>query len=234
MSWLAAHRWRVAAVVITLAAVIAGKQFYRTASSEDLRFLLAPTARLVSWFTGGDFVYEFGAGYADYKIGFIIAPPCAGMNFALAAFVTLVFGSLAAITGPRALAIRLAIAAVATYVATILINTVRISIAVAMHRGHLRFGEMDRAEAHRIEGILVYLGGLLLLFALARAIEARKRRMSFAIPIVAYLVITLALPLANGAAARGEFVHHALLVVTACTVAVALLFLVDHYKRRTT
>ena len=131
MSWLRTHRWRVAAVVITLAAVIAGKQFYRTASAEDLRFLLAPTARLVSWFTGGDFVYEFGAGYADYKIGFIIAPPCAGMNFALAAFVTLVFGGLGAITGPRALAVRLAFAAVSTYLATILVNTIRISIAVA-------------------------------------------------------------------------------------------------------
>jgi exosortase K len=157
------HRWRIAAVVITAAAVIAGKQFYRTASAEELRFLLAPTAHLASWFTGGNFVYEFGAGYADYKIGFIIAPPCAGMNFALAAFVTLVFGSLGAMTGPRALAMRLAIAAVATYIATIVINTIRISIAVAMHRGHLRFGEMNRAEAHRLEGIVVYLGGLLLL-----------------------------------------------------------------------
>lgn len=234
MTFLRQHRWKIAAVVITLAAVIAGKQFYRTASADDLRFLLAPTAHLVSWLTGGHFSYEAGAGYADYKIGFIIAPPCAGMNFALAAFVTLVFGSLAAITGPRALATRLAIAAVSTYVATILINTIRISIAVAMHRGHLRFGDLDRAEAHRLEGIVVYLGGLLLLFALARAIEAGKRRTSFAIPIAAYLVITLGLPLANGAAARGEFVHHALLVVAACTIAVALLAAVAHTRRRTT
>ena len=233
MSFALRHRWRIAAVVITAAVVIAGKQFYRTASAEDLRFLLAPTARLVSWLTGGNFTYESGAGYADYKIGFIIAPPCAGMNFALAAFVTLVFGGLGAMTGPRALAIRLAIAAVSTYVATILINTVRISIAVAMHRGHLRFGEMDRGEAHRLEGIVVYLGGLLLLFALARAIEAGKRRTTFAIPIAAYLVITLALPLANGAAARGEFAHHAILVVFACTVAVALLVAIAHTRRRT-
>ncbi|HUS31694.1 MAG TPA: exosortase K [Kofleriaceae bacterium] len=233
MTFVREHRWQIAAVVITLAAVIAGKQFYRSASAEDLRFLLAPTAHLVSWLTGGNFVYEFGAGYADYKIGFIIAPPCAGMNFALAAFVTLVFGSLSAITGPRALAVRLAFAAVATYLATIVVNTIRISIAVAMHRGHLRVGDLDRAEAHRLEGIVVYLGGLLLLFALARAIEARKRRATFAIPIAAYLVITLGLPLANGAAARGEFAHHALLVVTACTVVVALLLGVAHYKRRT-
>jgi exosortase K len=227
------QRWRIAAVVITAAAVIAGKQFYRTASVDDLRFLLAPTARLVGWLTGGHFAYESGAGYADYKIGFIIAPPCAGMNFALAAFVTLVFGGLGAITGPRALASRLAIAAVATYLATIVVNTVRISIAVAMHRGQLHVGHLDRAEAHRLEGILVYFGGLLLLFTLVRAIESKNHKASFAIPIAAYLVITLGLPLANGASARGEFAHHALLVLAACTVFIALLALVAHTKRRT-
>jgi hypothetical protein len=47
-------------------------------------------------------------------------------------------------------------------------------------------------------------------------------------------VITLGLPLANGAAARGELAHHALVVVMACTVAVALLVAIAQIRKRTT
>ena len=43
-----------------------------------------------------------------------------------------------------------------------------------------------------------------------------------AVPIVAYLVITLGLPIANGAASRGEFVRHATYVVAGCLAVVAL------------
>jgi hypothetical protein len=48
---------------------------------------------------------------------------------------------------------------------------------------------------------------------------ARLRWM--AIPIAAYLVITLALPLANGAAARGEFARHAAWVLAGCAIVIA-------------
>ena len=41
-----------------------------------------------------------------------------------------------------------------------------------------------------------------------------------AVPIAAYLVITLGLPLAHGAAMRGGFVHHAAWVLGGCVVVV--------------
>ena len=43
-----------------------------------------------------------------------------------------------------------------------------------------------------------------------------------AVPIAAYLAITLGLPLANGAAMRGGFVHHASWVLGGCVVVVAV------------
>ena len=44
------------------------------------------------------------------------------------------------------------------------------------------------------------------------------------VPISAYLIITLALPLAHGAAFRGGFAHHATWVVAGCVlIAVAAL-----------
>jgi hypothetical protein len=41
------------------------------------------------------------------------------------------------------------------------------------------------------------------------------------VPISAYLVVTLALPLAHGAAIRGGFVHHATWVLAGCELIAA-------------
>lgn len=172
------HRWQIATVVVALAVVIAGKQYYRDATAADLRWILAPTAQLVSWVSGGNFVYEAGPGYVDAHIGFIIAPPCAGVNFALAAFLALALGGLGGMNDGRTAFIRIARAAALAYVATLVINTIRIAIAIAMHRGTLDVGGLDHAEAHRIEGIVIYLGGLCALYGIARSLEARKRHVA--------------------------------------------------------
>ena len=174
MSFLAQHRWRLASLAVVLAVVIVGKQYYRAATADDLRWILAPTAQLVSWTTGGNFVYEAGPGWVDPQIRFIIAPPCAGVNFALAAFLALALGGVMGMVSLRTAAVRVAGAAALAYAATLVINTLRITIAVAMHRGTLDIGGLDRAEAHHIEGIVVYLGGLIALYAIARAITSRK------------------------------------------------------------
>ncbi len=56
------------------------------------------------------------------------------------------------------------------------------------------------------------------------------------VPIVAYLAITLALPLANGAGGRADFARHASLVFGACAVAIAITLafnaLIDVVRRR--
>jgi exosortase/archaeosortase family protein len=69
---------------------------------------------------------------------------------------------------------RLAGAAALAYVATLVVNTIRIAIAIAMHRGTIDLGGYDRGDAHRIEGIVIYLGGLCALYALARATSTRR------------------------------------------------------------
>jgi len=207
-------RWRIAAVVVALAVVVAGKQYYRDASANDLRFLLAPTAQLVSWITGHDFAYEAGQGWMNTDVMFVIAPACAGVNFALAALLALTLGALSGMTSWQATAKRLALVAVLAYAGTLVVNTIRISIAVELHR----------ADLHQAQGIIVYLGGLCGLYALARAIDGRKLRSVYwlAIPLCAYVLITLVMPLANGAAQRDDFVRHATMVLAACFVAIAI------------
>ncbi len=228
------YRWQIIGVAITLAIVIVGKQFYRSATAADLTFILAPTAQLVSWTSGGNFVYEAGPGWVDPNLRFIIAPECAGVNFALAAFLALALGSLMKMTSLPTTAARLGIALGLAYVATLVINTLRITFAIGMRGVSLR--GLDHAELHRLEGIVVYLCGLLVLYAMAVGIE-RKTKWWLAIPLGAYLLITLILPAANGAIARGDFARHAAIVLGMCTLAIALVFAastaLDHYRRRT-
>jgi hypothetical protein len=50
----------------------------------------------------------------------------------------------------------------------------------------------------------------------------RERLCWLAVPIAAYLVITLVLPAANGAAAQPEFLAHAMWVIVGCAIVVAI------------
>jgi exosortase K len=163
-------RCPAAALAAAALLVIAAKQGYRDASAGELALFLSPTAHLVSLVSGAGFVYEAGAGWVSRQDMFIIAPACAGVNFALAAFLALSFGWLGAMRTGRVVAARLVAAAALAYAATLVVNTTRIAIAIALHRGAIDLGGLEPGDVHRIEGVVVYLGGLCALYRLARAL----------------------------------------------------------------
>lgn len=158
--------WQVIAAVGVLVTLFVAKRYYSEASAADLGWILAPTAKLVGLVTRHSFVYVAGTGWVSYEAAFIIAPACAGLNFAMAAFLALSIGWWREMTSARAVAARLGLAVVLAYVATLVVNTIRISIAVAMHRG---------PELHRIEGIVVYVVGLCALYGVAQAVGGKKQ-----------------------------------------------------------
>ena len=153
---------QVAGLTLAAALVIFGKHAIREASAEDLGWLLAPTARCASALTGSHFVREAGVGYIDRSITFEIAPVCAGVHFMLASILVLALGWSRHMQTWRTMAQRLVGTVGVAYLATIVINTLRIVIAIGMHAHDLGGGEL-----HRLEGVLVYLGGLCALYAIA-------------------------------------------------------------------
>ena len=165
---------QVIALAVAALVVVAGKEYYRTASPEDLRWILAPTVHAVTALGCGHFTFDPGAGWLDPQLGFAIVPACAGLHFALAAFLALVIGSLGGIRDLRSCAIRLCAAAAIAYTATLVVNTIRIAIAIRMHRMDLANSE----ELHRLEGTIVYLGGLCALYALARSLDRRTHALA--------------------------------------------------------
>jgi exosortase K len=204
-------RWHAALALLLAFAV---KAFYARADADALGFVLAPTAALVGALSGRPFEAEPGIGYLSRGGLFVIAPACAGLNWFVIAFLTLAlgFGGRLARPGPRLA--WLAAAAALAFAATVLVNALRIALALALRDVALP-PWLDAEALHRLEGVLVYLaslGGLCL--AVDRGWPGRSAAGgAAALGLAVYLAVTLAVPLANGAAARPGFWTHAAAVL---------------------
>jgi len=225
---------RVAQLIAILACAFTLKQLYSTASVNELRWILAPTTTLVELVTGASFNFESHAGYLSGDRSFLIAASCAGVNFMIAAFLML---SLIRLWRVNLSWKFIPAALLFAYIATIIANTVRISTAL---QRPFDISWLSSNQLHRLEGILIYFGFLLLLFLVTEQLSHRTSRemahsaepirgrygrerllslnsdsrfrllRQFFFPLLIYYAITLAMPLAN-AAYRREIAAHALL-----------------------
>ena len=149
------------------------KRHYADARADELSWVLAPTARLVGAVTGTTFVPVPAEGYFSPDRLFLIEKSCAGVNFMIAAFGTLAIALIHRVRGAATAAGVIAVSLLAAYAATVGVNAVRIAIAMwlAAHRPAL--WALDAADVHRLEGITVYFGGLVLLYEAARYLDRR-------------------------------------------------------------
>ena len=197
---------RLAQVVVVLLVALRLKQYYSAASVNQLRWILAPTTMLVSLVSGESFQFESYAGYMTSDHTFVVAAACAGVNFLITAFLMLSLRKLwvkrsaeAAETGKVSWRF-IPTAALVAYLATLVANAVRITIALQLQRTPPQIGGLSRGELHRFEGIFVYFGFLLLLFVISERGRTNKssRLLSLSVfPLLIYYVTTLGIPLAN-------------------------------------
>ena len=194
------------------------KRHYAAAAPDDLLWILSPTAWLVSSLTGAAFVFQAGEGYLSREHLFLIEKSCAGINFMIAAFGMLVWMLLhrarSAITAAQMLAVSL----LAGYAAAVVVNGVRITIAMRLAVHPAALSTFSASDVHRVEGVVVYFGGLALLYlgsdlVFQHQVPHRALRRA-AVPLASYYAVTLGLPLANGAAgSNSAFARHALVVL---------------------
>lgn len=155
---------RAAQLAIVLLSALGLKQYYSTASVNQLRWILAPTTFVVELVTGFQFEFESHAGYMSSDRSFVIAASCAGVNFLITAFLML---SLRKLWREEESAWRfIPVSAVVAYLATLVANTVRISSALSLQQTHLEIGGLNGNQLHRLEGIFIYFGFLVMLFLL--------------------------------------------------------------------
>jgi len=209
---------------ISLAAVYCLKRHASTATAEELRWLLTPTAALVEALGAGHFVWVAGDGYLDAEARFRIVPACAGVNFMAAILLTAGAGLAGTPASIRGRCAALVAAVTAAWGVTVIVNALRITLAMALHQHPWWTSAfLSEADAHRMLGIVVYAGALSALYAAARrGLETPDRAWATAaIPLGCYAFITLGLPALNGALSRPDFARHAALVLTGAAAILA-------------
>ena len=220
------NRTAVVQFVFILAAAAALKQFYSTASANDLRWILWPTARVTQVVTGTQFTFESFAGYISDDRSFLIASACAGVNFMIASFILVSMKKLwiERNIGTRWIFFPFALAI--AFLLTIIANTVRISSALWLNKERQGFAGLDHDQIHRIDGILIYFGFLLLLFVVCEKMRSENKTVGlrqYLFPLVIYYAVTLAVPILNGALRKGiDFWQHASIVLATPLVLVLL------------
>ena len=163
---------RLIKVVATGVAVMAAwglKRHYADAGPDDLLWILSPTAWLVGVMTGATFTFQTGEGYLSREHLFLIEKSCAGVNFMIAAFGMLVYALFHRIRSARKAAQVLGASLLASYSAAVVVNAVRIVVAMWLAAHPATWPMFNAADVHRLEGIVVYFGGLVLLYELVRA-----------------------------------------------------------------
>ncbi len=212
------------------------KLYYSNATVNQLRWILAPTTAIVEFVTGLSFEFESHAGYITSDRSFVIAASCAGVNFLITAFLMLSLRQLwrnrlgnqsakiAWTLIPKAFAF--------AYLATLIANTMRISTALRLREMPLEIAGLSPNQLHRLEGIFIYFGFLLLLFVVSERLSTAVREGASSnsvhsatrnsvgdfqrslFPLLLYYATALGIPLANGAYRQGaNFLEHSLFVL---------------------
>lgn len=157
--------WRAIAAGAMTLAMLGLKRHYAQASVESLAWIMAPTAKLVSLAGGVHFDLERGAGYISREHLFVIAKPCAGINFMVAALGMLGFSSSSRVRDPGTCAGAVVASLLLAYLASVLVNSARILVAIEVGSRAWGSAFWTAARVHRAEGIVTYFGGLVLLHA---------------------------------------------------------------------
>ena len=163
---------KLALAVAALLIAWALKRHYSEARADDLLWVLTPTAQLVGIMTGSPFTLQPGEGYLSRERLFLIEKSCAGVNFMIAAFGMLVFSLWHRVRTAVSAGSVVGVSVLAGYTAAVVVNAVRIAIAMWL-AGHPLALPISSGALHRLEGILVYFGGLMLMYEAAQRLDRR-------------------------------------------------------------
>lgn len=206
------------------------KHWFTSATTQDLLWILGPIAHLVQRMSGYAFVLDPDCGFVSAETATIIAPSCSGINFLLICFCMVFFQGVFVSGHWRKSLAWLLTSAIIAYLATVVVNSVRILSAIWLYQHNIEYGMLTMERVHRICGILIYYPALLLLFYGIRVLFTRNRqgapraskRIIALLPLFCYIAGTIVIPLLTRKSFSPLFWEHSLVV----TVLAALFTLV--------
>jgi len=177
-----AFGWRAWSLVLLLALVF--KAGHSAAAAEQLQWLLRPLAGLLNATGLFNFMPVAGGEWLDAGRDLIIVKACSGGNFLIAAWLGWLWRGRTRPFGPM-----LALGAfAAAWLTTLLANAARIVLIGYGQDDLAQLTGLSDAESHRLIGIGVYFGALLL--------QLQGTGTALAAPAI-YLGVTLFAPLLN-------------------------------------
>jgi exosortase K len=206
-----------AQLLLVLLCALGLKAFYSSATADDLLWILTPTTALVELLSGQRFEFESYAGYMSSDHRFVIAVPCAGVNFLITAFLMLALRRLWRERFQPVSWCFLPVTVMLAYVITLLANTTRIWFALGRRSDTAWVTWLTNNQLHRLEGIVIYFFFLMLLFVLTERFDRTSPRSltrASLFPLGIYYAVTLGVPLLNGSYHRGTtFWEHSAFVI---------------------
>jgi exosortase K len=223
------------------------KYHYSEARSEDLAWILRPTAGLVEGISGIPFEEEAHTGFVSYARRIVIVPACAGVNFFIVAFCMAAFSDLHRIPQQSFKGLWLAGSMASAYGLTVVANAVRIIVSIYSYDADIYAGWLTPERMHRFEGVVIYFFFLCLFYRIITAVialieraqrqsaaergtaDSSRRALAGLVPLFWYGLITLAIPLLNSALAKegARFAEHGGTVISGCLAVLAVFLLVQ-------
>lgn len=151
--------------------VLGLKYFYSRAGSDELVWILTPTAGWVRILSGIKFYYVPQIGYINDDYRFIIASSCSGIQFMLITIATLIYSFVHRMNTRKKGYFWLALSAVCSYLLTIFVNGIRIILAIHLpiyfQKWGIRNGVLSPGQLHTSIGVAVYFTALFLIYHIA-------------------------------------------------------------------
>jgi len=219
------------------------KYHYSHASSDNLAWVLSPTASLVVSVTDLRFVYEAHTGYVSREHSVIIAPSCAGINFMIVALLMAGAMGISRLKTGGEIIVWLGFTGIGVYLLTLVINTIRIVGAIYLYEADIGHGWLTPARVHRLEGIGIYFFALCLFHRVVDYVltgyhrresihapcDEKYRSLRYGwVPAGWYILVLVGIPLANQAFHHhpAHFMEHGLTVIIGSALVLFVLFLI--------
>lgn len=235
--------------LIGFVVVLGIKYFYSKAGSNELNWVLSPTAWWVKTMSGITFEYEPNVGYVNHFFRFIIAPSCSGVQFMMITIATLIYSFVHRMRTIKGGFCWIVLSLLFSYLITIFVNGFRIVFAIYLPV-YLHLQDSSRwltpERFHTMIGIVVYFTSLTAIYYAAgyvsRKIADLPERIwdraesaypgqsflqimrKFMPPMFWYFSFALGIPFLNRAykGDSGKFMEFAVLMTVVC---LAIIFL---------
>jgi exosortase K len=167
---LSSRTARIVLATVLLGLAFGVKWWYRTATVDELGFVLRPVATLVGTFTGETWAYVPGRGYWFPGLRVLIGGSCSGINFLIIATATFAFLIVRRPGAGCSAPLLALIAMVGAYGLTLLTNAGRILTMIHVQRA----GLLPGPTAHEALGAFFFVLALLAAALLLDRFLSRK------------------------------------------------------------